>query len=779
MCDHHSAHMEVGDQHECTEAPGWMSTPFTHRRDSLRATAFLGADAIPAITVFTITVVVVWSVLQGGVPYLRHDWRIADDAAAMRSTIASMWEPWLAYGIGEPQPYPTFFLVGFALTLFAWLPPVVIVAAIVAAGVACAAVGAASYARLRGAPIAASVAVAAFAALNPWVYSKLVAGHLLMVLAYGLWWLLVAELARPHPRAILPLLAALAVTQIEFLVLGAVPLVVVLARKRQAGALVAFVAAALPILAGLLAEYGAIRSTPYLLPWQIASAVPAGGALVLRGYEFAYDRAFDTIELALIALAAVGIVGLALARRKPFTPAIAILAAFAIVYGGAATSVLSAPYAWLVLHVVESGVFREQYDLLAVVAIAYAAGIAEFCVAVPSGARAIALVAFALAIPWIAAPVAGFTVPASALPLAAVPRTPTARVAFVPAFQPVTLRGRGSGFDPDVVARAGDATPLNTFLPAFPVDRALARLQYAGDDRGAAALGTTAVIARPALQTDEGSLRFQSAATVIAAGRRATHAVHGALPLFGAIDAPAIVRFADDPAARAIGVADPGSPYASSVHLRSALADRSTLDAGSAWVDLRLATRRFPMWSNPYGGAFTRSRAPLVLKPARSVLAGVQGVLRDDRHRIVATTEPMAWRSLQPDARELRCEGTCAVAAFGDPPERIGDLSPRAATRTREWRAVFPWLVVARLHGDEHALRYAVRYDPAWLAWDGGVLQHGRLAGALNVWWVGPGPARSIVLIEATAALQTVLEVVAVGVIVLATVRARRRPSHV
>src|SRR5271163_395845 len=62
-----------------------------------------------------LAVFVTIEVLRSGLPELRHDWLIPSMPDAVGPWLASLWNGWVSTGIGAPQPYPTFYLVGFAL----------------------------------------------------------------------------------------------------------------------------------------------------------------------------------------------------------------------------------------------------------------------------------------------------------------------------------------------------------------------------------------------------------------------------------------------------------------------------------------------------------------------------------------------------------------------------------------------------------------------------------------------------------------------------------------
>ncbi len=81
-------------------------------------------------------------------------------------------------------------------------------------------------------------------------------------------------------------------------------------------------------------------------------------------------------------------------------------------------------------------------------------------------------------------------------PVVAAP--PFTRVALLPAFQPLALRGGGGdGADPDAHVYPGGVATLNEYFPTYPVDMALARYEQTGDDRALRALASREIVPRP------------------------------------------------------------------------------------------------------------------------------------------------------------------------------------------------------------------------------------------------------------------------------------------
>ncbi len=721
---------------------------------------------------------VAWAVMHAGLPALRHDWRVPISMAAEGPWLDSLTSGWLSAGIGNAQPYPTFYLVGLALRPLAWFATTTeLMALVVWLGVTLAAWGASEIARARSASAATRLAVACFAALNPWVYTKLVAGHMLMVLAYGLAFALVAEIVRPAPRPFaLLVLAALSITQIEFFAIAFVPLMIWTVRTRRYRVAGIVVLTAAPIAVGIAASIASIAGTPFNLEWQRDQSVAPGAAFVLDGYFTNYARAFAPYRTVGAAFALAALIGVRGALRTGIGR-LAVVAAVILPLAVAGTKgPLAAPYAWLVTHVAAIGLFRELYDLLALVAIAYVVVLVEGPARGPVAGSVLAIASVVWIVPWLASPPTSFFVPAASLPSVAFPANRQVRVALLPAFQPMSFEGRGSGVDPDAYARSGRATPLNDVLPQYPVDVALARIAR-GDASYARALGVGTVIDRPYLQSDVASLRSQRVDPGPLGDVKAGRPIEAPLPLLGIVAAPRIVTLADDPGGDGQFFGD-GDPRAVARFRFST----ETIDARQAWVDARLAAELEPELSSAFGGATTLSNLPIALPrggPWHAVLALVRGELRTMTGRLVATTSPrMRWWPLPAGDAPLVCRGACTVALAGNPPPKLLENAPLGVFRPLEIAFVEPWLATALVPSGAHgALRLAIRYDPAWACITRGrFLDHVRLATTLDGWLL-PSDARPrrAIFVDVVAALQAALELVTGALLLAAGARALRR----
>jgi len=717
---------------------------------------------------------VAFAVFHDGLPALRHDWRVPFATDAEIPWLNSLFEGWVPNGIGSAQPYPTFYLVGFALWLMHFaLDSYGLMAGVVLLSVWLAASSAAKVAANRGGPLGLQVAVAAFAALNPWVYSEYVAGHMLMVLAYAVLFALVAETGSARPRRwALSLYGALAILQIEFFAVAILPLLWWLTRRRQWAAMSVVLLSIAPIAYGITASFSQIGATPFNLVWQQSQSIAPWSAVVLNGYGFNYARTFANFNPVALLFVAAAVAGVPYAVRTTrglffFCATVSIL-----IFAMGTKSAVGPGYDWLVLHVPEIGLFRELYDLLALVGIAYVVLLSEgFARKRPFG-LVLAGAAVVWIVPWVVVSPATFFVNAATIPAAADPHDSLERVAYLPAFQPLTYEGHGSGVDPDAYVRTGRAAPLNEFFPEYPVNSALGYLER-GDDRYVRSLGVFAVVERSYLRTDMGSLRHvltELPRQLRLGGNRAARF----FPLLSVVPGvPSAASLADDPADFAVffGDRDPA-------RVAGFMPSRLTNDSRIAWVDARLAVPARPELGSSFGGVTTTSAEPLKLPRRRNwnaVLAQTSGTLIDDTGRTVASAASrLRWWSLRPQVQRLACRGACAVVLVADMPMGLPEHVPLGTVQPAEVHFLRPWVGTAVLPNRAvGSLRLAVRYDRSWTAIeDGRILPHERLATTLNVWRLPlHGTSNRVYLIEVIAASQFLLELLAAGALLAVLAR--------
>lgn len=711
--------------------------------------------------------------MQYGLPALRHDWRIPLSHDALGSTFVNYMSGWTELNLGEPQPYPTFYFIGSALWLLHFLlGPGAIITVCIFFSMFLASNRAAAIGRNLGAPYLGQAALSVFSTLNPWVYSKYVAGHIYMIFAYAVILALLAEITRQRPRAVVLLwCAALSVTQIEFFLIVA-PLIIIwalYARRLYVVVMIAF--SALPVVIGIAAYRSELLSTPFFLPWQEAQSVPILDGLALRGYIFEYASAFQAVLPACYALFVIALAGIPSAFRRPI-PLTALCVGFAaFVFASGTKGPISALYQWLVTHVTETGVYRELYDLIALLAIAYIVLIALATAKYRYLAVFAALAASALSIPWITRPAATFFVPARSIPSVRFISREDARVALLPAFQPLTFEGKGSGYDPDLFPRSGQAVPLNGFYPAFPVDAALAFAEH-GDLRYAAALSVAQIIERPYLHENTEALRYQLArvpSTLEGRERLGTF-----IPLLALTDAPKVVSIGDSPLENAVFF---GDVYAANPRFRVAhyRAGGETINPRMGWIDVRLIVVGDPAWGNPFGGVYTETAHEwLKTAPGTHVLARTTGAIMNERNQVVASRAmSYRWWRLPAGTTRLRCVGRCAILLSATLPGPMLEHHPLTRFTALPVRTVFPWLFVTTVtRADGGYIRFTERFDAHWLAiFNGKGAGAERLDGALTGFRLpDSGYHGTIYIVQTVALAQAVSEALAVALLALLTV---------
>lgn len=714
----------------------------------------IAVPALYAILVFTVE----WSVFGHGLPMLRHDWRFPSTHDALGPMLATFFNGWLDQGIGSPQPYPTFFYIGFILWPFhTLLTPLAAVVLIVTAALLIVAMATSSIAKTCGTGTLAATGLAAFAILNPWVYAKLVAGHIVMVLAYALILALVAEMLRPEPRPhVLVALSALSVMQIEFSLIVLVPLAYWLVRKRRFEVLVALAMSIAPLAVGIAASFSSLLVTPYNLEWQRAQSIPLLSALTLTGYQFGYASAFEPWRWAIGACILVVALGVRNAWRDSIGKAVAIIGACCLVLATGTKGPIAPLYTYAVTHITESGVFRELYDLLAIVAIAYIVIAARAMANTRAAAALFAIGAISLLVPWIVHPAYDWFVSARTISHTRPLRDPSVRVAYFPAFQPLSYNDKGSGVDPDAFEAPEFALPINEAAPAYPVDAALARAQRR-DTQMLSALSVSQMIGRRQYLTRVQALNYQLALGT-GTDRDFTHSelLH-ALPL--------AALYVGAPHQTSIGHNPWEDSVSDFVHDSTIFhGDPHTINPSQAWIDARLAFISNPQWANPWGGAATVGEQPLLLPSAtKAILAQTSAKIVDGYGHIVAVNSNTLhwWRTT---ASRIRCIGRCLVVAASCNLPIFSEHEPPAPYRALSLERRNPWFATVELPaGLSGTLRYNVQYDPGWIGIDGhSMLTHVMLDGTFNAWIVpARDKPRSIVLIDAIAAVQFLLEILA------------------
>jgi hypothetical protein len=744
----------------------------TFRRNVVAARAVAFAAAL-AFAVF---------VTLKGVPTLRHDWNWPIDTATIPSFVEDSFSGWLPVGFGIPNAHPTAYIIALPLVAAMWLlgPLAALVLFAFVAGYLCVRGGAALAARWTAAP-AASAGIGMFAIFNPWVYNEVVAGHLVMVLSYGALLGFIAEVLRGRDASSvrLALWLALIEAQLQFFIIAMLALIVFAAVTKKWLPLAAGAVFILPSAIGVAAERGLLLQTPYGLTWQSNQSVEPAALLGLGGYFPGYaDRLGTFASIAAWLVLALAALGAFFTRRSRATiaAAVAAVAIFLIVSG--VHGPLAFAYEWTVRSIPESGVFRELYDLTGIFAALLALLAARAAARGPLQYVALAA-GIILPITWIVHPPSDFWVGAGTYPHPVPSAPPFLRVALLPAFQPLQLRtGEGDGADPDAHVYPRRVAVINQYFPTFPVDMALARYERTGDAAALQALGVGEIIARPWLESrSNGTVGLAARSLSAASGPLAVppqQFIVGPAPLVSECVGSRVVAFVNRLGACNVFFADaPG--YAP---IRPIVASSDSIDPGTAWIDARLAFAGVPEAAQAIGGALTQSRVPFPVTADEWLLTFVRGrLLTDGGMTLAAGPGAFAWIPIPVGVAAVRCDGLCELVAQSRAIP-AGARETTARVRALEFHSPVPWLYfVSREFGNAAVLRLNERYDPGWIGFSSWhLLPHVKVDMCVNGWLVSGRPG-GLVLVQITALLQAIAEIIGVVCLLLLLKALQRAPT--
>jgi hypothetical protein len=719
-----------------------------------------------------------------GIPTLRHDWNWPIDRIAVGSFLTDATSGWLSIGFGVANPHPTTYLIGPPLAAIMWLAgPLAGLALLAFLTGYCCARAAASLAALWGATAPVSIGIALFLSFNPWVYNEVVAGHLVMVLAYGAFAGMLAEMARGRTASSvrLALWLVLIESQLQFFIVAmVVAAIFAIVTKKWlplgAGALVA-----LPSIVGLLGERSALLQIPYGVEWQANQSIAPLALLSLGGYFAGYaDRLGVAAAIAVLAMLALAIAGTAIAwrRRAALWTALGALVVYLVASG--VHGPLAVPYEWIVRNIPESGVFRELYDLVGIFAVSIAA-LASACA---SRARYLGFAALAagvvLPVTWILRPPGDLWISSNDYPHPSIGAAPFSRIALLPAFQPMQLRsGRGDGADPDAFVYPDHVAPINEYYPTYPVDMALADYEQTGDVRGLQTLGVDAIVARPWLSSRSRGAIGLAASSLAAPARgiaRSSAALAGAAPLFAGCAGMQVVA-----AVQNLGQCDLFFGDAAGPRTVVPIEARSdSIDPARSWIDAPLAFGRAPWLAQGLGGTITQSSVAHSVKPSSWLLAYIRGRLSGVDGRVLASASgAYRWIAIPAETNGVVCSGLCLLAAQSSesPPKvrsaALGTPVPLAFQELTPWLYRVRWMMPGT-----SLVRFNERYDPGWLAIDAGrLLTHVRVALCANGWLATQPGSNDVILVQITALLQLIAELVGAARVLLLLKALVREPT--
>lgn len=718
-------------------------------------------------------------VVAKGVPALRHDWWMSSNPDALRSVIAGGLSTWHRDGLGWADSYPDAYAF-YALTLgLAYLlSPVWVLAVIAAAIGGLCAVAAATFGRLRGNANAA-LPLLLVLLFNPWTYTELVAGHVIMLVSYASTAAFVAEAAQGRRASSLRLcLFSLGIAQqLQLLLVMLLGTVGYAVARREWRPCLTIAVSALPVWIGVGLGYHDLSAIPYTLAWERTQSLAFPGVFQMRGYFAHYSAALGPLELVGSTLFAfTALVALVVERSRAGLCTAALVLLIALAASGS-NGPLAAAYDFVVTHVHASAVFRELYDLVAFIAIGYAL-LASLAMRHRPTAPLVLLAGVAMLAAWMLQPPWHFWVPSSSVPTTNVSLGANVRFALLPAFQPMRFEGRGSGPDPDVFDRPNNVVPLNAYYPVYPASTALARLA-AGDDTLARALSVGEVVQRPWLCTNVQALNEQARASHAApasCGKPANPRYLRALPEMTWQHGYAIASLASNLGAGNVLVDDALGAGISAgpdpVRIRAFSATGGT-DAAREWIDARLLFTSIPTLGQSYGGIFTTSATLQTVTPDSFVLARIRGRLIDaaDGATIARSTHGYAWMAIGSATHAVRCDGACALAAQANEHPLAPLDPPKRRAFAIHFHERLPWLIAATLPplAPGSLLRLNVTYTPYWSVLPGHGWQHVRIDGAVNGWLTTAYRRKQrVTIVEWRCAAEALAELVAcAGLIVI------------
>lgn len=736
------------------------------------------------------------AVCSNGVPTLRHDWAWPRERYAFVDLLIRSTSGWAMPGIGAPTAHPDAYILSLALSVMGMLagPLPALAGFVFAIGMAIA-IAARSLSKTLHGSLTQTVTVELFALFNPWVYNEAVAGHLYMLLAYGGLLAIFSELLREEVRARrLSLLLLLILPQLQFFVLAMLAVTIHAVMRRTFLAFVSGVIVATPIWIGLLWDRPSLLQTPYTLAWETSQSVNPAQALVLMGYFANYTAHYAWFHVlsAWIALACV-VTAIACIHKRVVRVTLFSVMIFLVAVTGT-RGPLGPAFTSLVVHFPESGLFRELYDLLGIVAIGYCA----LLLSIPrwGSFRIVNIVALAavmvLTTAWLVYPPSSYWVNARDVPLVDAPLPPNTRFALYPAYQPMRFQNKGSGADPDLYARPGNVTPINEYLAVYPVNVALSSYTLNRDPAPLAALSTGLIVERPWLNSDVGALRLQMSG---APGQRTvttlTYKRIEALPEVTLQQYPEMGSLVNDTGAGNIFFADANSvvsslapmswrrlPEFDPVHVSNLFVDES-----KGWIDVRFRFAAEPMLGEGLGGAVTsNANSVLPLRPGSPSLVNVNGtLLSQDGHVVYKTTHGYQWIPLGPRVTGVRCLGECVVVGQSSVRTHLPLNPPKRAFRTVEFTELAPWFLRVNLpRNAPPVLRLNVAYDPHWVALARGhTTAHIRLDACVNGWLISRTvQPYTLYLFHSVSLAQTVAELLGLIWVTVLLLNVPRNGKH-
>lgn len=740
------------------------------RSTSAYAVAYWGLTVLAGV-------LFVWCIVSNGIPALRHDWNWPATRESYARAVLDSISGWHPNGIGSPNPRPTTYLLA-PLLLFAdgVAGPMGALLALLMLSLVVAAAAIFTLSDQVHAPRLAAPLALLFFLFNPWTYVEAVAGHIAMILGLACcaWMLGLRDNGRADMRITLALLLSFA--QIQYFIVCLALATVWCVRYRRYGPLALAFLAALPLIIGFLGDWHYLNTIPFYADWQRQQSISPTDAVQLSGYFAAYDRAIMAPARIAVFIFSAALLLAGVMRPRTTLPYVAI-AALSIVAASGTRWVAALPYDLAIHHLKFIAIYRELYDILGLVAVAYVSGALVLCSCYRAALIPLGIAAASLAVAWGTLPPSRHWVNSAIVPTLHNVQVSAARSALMPPFQPLQFNGEGSGADPDIY-RFALGSVVNDYLSEYPIDVGLARYEQRRDESMLRALSVETIITRPWLNEDTQALSAQRAVPqpALPAARR----------LSGSTSAP-VMSLISLPAHSAIPQIGDNEVYVGDISgsdivpLPRDVEDAAyrCADPRQGWVPSRRIEIEFPYTASPLEGVATSSTVPLQFETNGSyVLASWDGTLRLDGSQYSApsrraSSSSMWLRLKNGHAHTVVCLGTCNLL-------RIAYRKPEAAkTRTRvlqrlPFRQWAPWLVTVEVPaGPPGAIAYVVRHERAWIAVQAGsILPHIRLDSSINGWLIpGRSSHKKTVLVELVAAAQGAAEAIVWAVLTILAVR--------
>ncbi|HEV3153077.1 MAG TPA: hypothetical protein VGZ02_04680 [Candidatus Baltobacteraceae bacterium] len=707
----------------------------------------------------------IWSIVANGIPSVRHDWLWPASTPGLIQHFAQLGSGWFGSGLGFSNPYPMTYFDVWPLAVCALLAgsfaTLVVQLALIAATAWSA--GNAIGSRLRLDRFEAML-VAIFLLFNPWTYGKIVSGHLTQCMAAMAFAVVLNETLQRSPGRRRLMFAVIGTAlQTQFFLIALALCILRISTKEARAAALTGILVFLPTLVGVAGDRGELLQLsrwPFAIAFENGQSVRIADGFLLRGDFTQYAlHPFDGLAIAGAALVALLCLATIAVRRSRAAFAAALCALLALLAASGTTGVAGALWRWCILHAPIVGVYRELYDLIGVVAAAYAVLIAQGLSAGKWMRAGAAIAGLLLIGAWAAYPPARFFVSSASLPPAGPLLAASPRYAIMPPFQPFSFRGEGAGSDPLFVGSSGYSAPINWLLSTYPADAALAQYWYGRGESGLRRLGVTLIECRPGFTAAGGAEIYY---------RVSKSGAHVCDSQEVAVDHPSPLVSLQARAATCTLCSESGAGnrfYGDLPEERSRFFSipplREFADPNNGWVDAGLQFARDPNLAQPLGGAFTmQSERVLAVHPAPYALVDVRGALRDANGSLVAA-DTGGYRWVRFSGLPLRCFGSCAVAGTGDPPAAPlnGAIQHTVALSYSER---FPWLLIVNVNANSGGIiKLLQTYAPGWTAvtYPGlRVLPHVRLDATLNGWLASAGGPERVLVFQATALAQFVAE---------------------